>query len=349
MKIAVDASGGEYTFEIVKGALQAAHEYKSAKIILVGKKSLIHVQAAKYIKKYGIRVVNAPQVISFEEHPIEALRTKPKSSITIGINLLAEGKADAFVSAGNTGAVVCAALLILKKIPGIERPALASINNLVPHSPGILIDAGANSDCRPNHLVEFAELATIYARYVLGIDKPSIGLLSNGEEKTKGNRLTVESHHLLRETDLNFFGNVEGQDLASRKTDIILTDGFTGNVVLKTVEGLGDSLIKLRQIGHAFNSATHLRGRSLLADVGLGFMVKSMDYREYGGACLLGVNGNVIVAHGRSQAKAIKNAIVLAKRTAEQNICKHIEERTKEKSHQQSSGSEEPSDIHQAV
>jgi glycerol-3-phosphate acyltransferase PlsX len=222
--------------------------------------------------------------------------------------------------------VLCAALFNLGKIEGVERPALASIINLNRLSPSLLIDAGANADCRPSHLLQFAQLGNIYAKQIFGIDSPGIGLLSNGEEETKGNRLAQESHQLLKRSNLNFIGNIEGTDIARGSADVIVTDGFTGNIVIKTVEGLGDSFINLRQVGHAFNSAYHLRGRALLADVGFGFMVKGMDYREYGGACLLGAKGSVIVSHGRSQAKAIKNAIGLANRTAEANICQLISE-----------------------
>ena len=326
MKIAVDAAGGEYApHEIVKGAIKAAQEYK-ADIILVGKKTVLHVLAGRYLNKLGISIIPASQTIGFHEHPMEALRSKPKSSIAIGINLVKEGRAQAFVSAGNTGAVLCAALFNLGRIAGVERPALASIVKLVPLSPALLIDAGANADCRPSHLAEFAQLGNIYAQHILGIESPRIGLLSNGEEETKGNRLTQESHQLLKKTRLNFIGNIEGYDMVNGTADVIVTDGFTGNIVLKTVEGLGDSLINLRQVGHAVSSAYHLRGRALLADVGLGSLAQGMDYREYGGACLLGVKGNIIVSHGRSQAKAIKNAIGLAKRTAEQNICQLIAE-----------------------
>jgi glycerol-3-phosphate acyltransferase PlsX len=321
MRIAVDADGGEFApHEIIKGAIQAAQEYK-VDIALVGKKTLLHVVAGKHLKNLNLTIIGTSQTIGFHEHPMEAVQAKPRSSIVVGINLVRDGKADAFVSAGNTGAVLCAALLSLGKIKGIERPALGSIINLIPSAPALLIDAGANADCRPSHLVQFAQLGNIYAKHVLSIESPCIGLLSNGEEETKGNRLVQKSHQLLKKSSLDFIGNIEGNDIAQRTADVIVTDGFTGNIVIKTVEGLGDSFIKLR---HALSSAYHLQGRALLADVGLGFMVKGMDYREYGGACLLGVNGTVIVSHGRSQAKAIKNAIGLAKRTAERGICQLI-------------------------
>jgi len=321
MRIAVDASGGEYApHEIVKGAIKAAYDYK-VDIILVGKEALLHVTAGRHLKKLNIQIVGASQTIEFHEHPMEAVTRKPNSSIVVGINLLKEGKADAFVSAGNTGAVLCAALLSLGKIEGVKRPALASLVSLSHLSPTLFIDAGANADCRPSHLLQFAELGDIYTRYILGIDSPRIGLLNNGAEETKGNRLAKESHQLLAKSNLNFIGNIEGNDIAKGNADVIVTDGFTGNIVIKTVEGLGDSFMKVRQEADSSDHGNHnLRGRALLSDVGLGFLVKGMDYREYGGACLLGVKGNVIVSHGRSRAKAIRNAIGLANRTAEQNI-----------------------------
>ena len=323
MRIAVDADGGEYApHEIIKGAMEAAKEY-NVDITLVGKKAMLHVVAGKHLKNLNLTTIGARQTIGYHEHPMEAVQAKPRSSIVIGINLVRDGKADAFVSAGNTGAVLCAAMLKLGKIAGVERPALGSIISLVPAAPALLIDAGANADCRPSHLVQFAQLGSIYAQHVLNIESPLIGLLSNGEEETKGNNLIKKSHQLLKQSNLNFIGNIEGNDLAQRTTDVIVTDGFTGNIVIKTVEGLGDSFITLR---HALSSAYHLRGRALLADVGLGFLVKGMDYREYGGACLLGVEGNIVVAHGRSQARAIKNAIGLAKRTVEKDICQLISE-----------------------
>jgi len=322
MRIAVDASGGEYApSEIVKGAIKAAHEY-DVEITLVGKKSLLHLLAGKHLKKLNLRIIGASQNIEFHEHPMEAIRKKPRSSIVVGINLLKEGKADAFISAGNTGAVLCAALFGLGKIEGVERPALASIISLNRYSPALLLDAGANADCRPSHLLQFAQLGNIYTKNIFGIESPRISLLSNGTEETKGNRLTQESHQLIKDSGLNFIGNIEGTDLNKGITDVIVTDGFTGNIVIKTVEGLGDSFIEVRSP----NRSRNLRGRALLEDVGLGFLIKGMDYSEYGGACLLGVKGNVIVSHGRSRAKAIKNAIGLANRAAEVNLSKLIGE-----------------------
>ena len=331
MIIAVDAAGGEHApREVVEGAIKAAREY-DVEIALVGNKAILHVLASRYMNKAKITIVDASQIIEPHEHPMEAVKSKPDSSIVVGINLVKNGAASAFVSAGNTGAVVCASLLKLGRIKGVERPALGSFLDITPTTPTLLIDAGANADCRPSHLVQFAHLGTIYFKHLLDVSSPSVSLLSNGEEETKGNRLVQESHILLKKSNLNFIGNIEGQDISSKATDVIVTDGFTGNIVLKTIEGLGDTLMSLlRQTGHILSAASHFQGRTLLSDIGLGSWVKRVDYREYGGACLLGVNGTVIVAHGRSQAKAIKNAIGLAKQTAEREICRIIREESYE-------------------
>ena len=326
MIIAVDAAGGDYApHEIVKGAIKAAQEY-GVEIALVGRRNVLSVMAGKSLRKAGITIVDASQVIKPDEHPMRAIQSKPKSSIVVGINLVKNGKASAFVSAGNTGAVFGAALLILGKLKGVERPAIGCFLDTISSVPSLLVDAGANVDCRPHHLVRFAQLGTIYSRNILGISSPRVALLSNGTEESKGNHLVQETYKMLSEADgVNFIGSIEGHDIQNRVADVIVTDGFTGNIVIKTIEGLSDSfLITARNIGHVFSSVSHLRGRDLLRDIGLGSWVKKMDYTEYGGACLLGINGNVIISHGRSQAKAVKSAIGLAKETAERNIAEKI-------------------------
>jgi len=327
MLIAVDAAGGENApREIVKGAIKAAQEYE-VDIALVGDKAVLHVLAGREVKKLNLQIFEATEIIASNEHPMRAVKSKPNSSIVIGTNLVRDGVASAFVSAGNTGAVVCAGLLNLGKIKGIERPALGSFLDITPSTPTLLIDAGANAECRPSHLVQFAHLGSTYVKHLLDIDSPRVRLLSTGEEESKGNRLTQESYNLLKKSKLNFVGNIEGQDISNRAADVIVTDGFTGNIVLKTIEGMGDNFINmLRQVGHVFSTAYHLQGRSLLHDLGLGSWVKRVDYREYGGAYLVGINGNIIVTHGRSQAKAISNAIGLAKQTVERDICRIIRE-----------------------
>jgi len=328
MIIAVDAAGGDYApHEVVKGAIKAAQEY-NVEIALVGRRNVLHVLAGRSLRKSGITIVEASQIIEPHESPVKAIREKPDSSIVVGINLLKSGDASAFVSAGNTGAVLGAALLSLGKAKGVSRPAIGCFLDTISSFPALLVDAGANADCRPEHLVEFARLGSIYSKHILGIESPRVGLLSNGGEETKGNHLVQESFRLLRKAkDINFAGSVEGQDISKRTTDVIVTDGFTGNIVIKTIEGFNDNFLKsVRQIGHIFSSGYSLRGRDLIRDIGLGSWVKQMDYTEYGGACLLGVNGNVIIAHGRSQAKAIKNAIGLAKETVERGITEIIRE-----------------------
>ena len=331
MIIAVDAAGGEYApRETVKGAIKAAQEY-DVDIALVGNKAILHVLASHYMNKLNLSIIEAKEVIAPHEHPLKAVKSKPNSAIVTGINLVRDGAASAFVSAGNTGAVLYASLLSLRKVNGIDRPALGSFLDITPATPTLLIDAGANADCHPSNLVQFAQLGNVYSQQILGISAPRIGLLSNGEEEIKGNRLTQETHLLLKKTKLNFIGNIEGQDISKRKADVIVTDGFTGNIVLKTIEGLGDTFMGVvRQAGHIFSTAYHLRGREFLRDIGLGSWAKRVDYTEYGGAYLLGVNGNVIVAHGRSQAKAIKNAIGLAKQTVERDIYRIIKEESYE-------------------
>jgi glycerol-3-phosphate acyltransferase PlsX len=328
MKIAVDAAGGDYApHEVVKGAIKAVQEY-GVEIALVGRKNVLRKLAEKSLSKTGITIVDAKQVIDFNEHPIKAIQSKPNSSIVVGINLLKSGGAQAFVSAGNTGAVVGAALLTLGKANGVSRAAIGCFLDTLSSVPALLVDAGANSDCRPEHLLEFARLGSLYSKYLLRIASPRVGLLSNGVEEGKGNRLAQEAYELLKNAkDINFIGNIEGHDIVKRTVDVIVTDGFTGNIVLKTIEGFSDSfLVSVKQLGRVFSSASRLRARDLLRDIGLGSWTRKMDYTEYGGACLLGVNGNVIIAHGRSQAKAIKNAIGLAKETVERAIIEKVRE-----------------------
>ncbi len=327
MIIAVDAAGGEYApHEIVKGVIKAAQEYKVG-IALVGRKDILYVLAGRYVGKLGITIIDASETIGFHEAPVEAVRGKPDSSIVIGINLVKEGLASAFVSAGNTGAVLYSALATLGKIEGIDRPAIGSIISVGPTVPVLLIDAGANAECRPGHLVQFAQLGTTYTREIFGISSPRVSLLNNGVEESKGNRLAKESYQFLKETKLNFIGNMEGQDIVRGTTDVIVTDGFTGNIVLKTIEGLSTNwLYSLGQSGRVFSKAYRHPLQALRRDMGMDSWAKKLDYRESGGACLLGVNGNIIKAHGRSQSTAIKNAIGLAKQTVERGICQKLKE-----------------------
>lgn len=327
MIIAVDAAGGDFApHEVVKGAIKAAEEYK-VEIALVGKSDILHVLAGKYLKKLPVTFVEASEVIGFTEHAVQGVRSKPDSTIVVGIKLLKEGKADAFVSAGHSGAVFAASMMILGKIEEIPRPAIGCFINLDPSKLAFLIDAGANVECRPEHLVLFARMGSLYLSQIYGIDSPKIGLLSNGAEETKGNSLVAETHQLLKNTKLNFIGNIEGHDIMQGTAEVIVTDGFTGNIVLKTVEGIYDNWLSSMKLSNQRVAKAYRQSvQSLNRDVGMESWAKKLDFREYGGACLLGVNGNVIISHGRSQAKAIKNAIGLAIRTAERSVPERIKE-----------------------
>ena len=327
MIIAVDVAGGDYApHEVVKGAIKAAQEF-DVEIALVGSSEILHVLAGRYVKKLPITFVEASQVITFDEHAIQAVQSKPDSSIVVGINLLKQGKADAFVSAGHSGAVFAAAMFILGKIEDIPRPAIGCFININPSKLAFLIDAGANTDCRPEHLVWFARLGSLYLSQIYGIASPRVGLLSNGQEETKGNKLVVETNQLLKNTGLNFIGNIEGHDIMKGTAEVIVTDGFTGNIVLKTVEGIYDDwLFSFKKTGQTVAKAYRQSVKTLSRDIDMNSWSKRLDFREYGGACLLGVNGNVIISHGRSQAKAIKNAIGLAMKTAEHSVPQRIKE-----------------------
>ncbi len=338
-KIVLDAAGGDYApHEMVKGAIKAVQEYK-VEVVLVGRKNVIRKLLEKSPVKSGISVVDAKQVIDFDEHPIKSIQSKPDSSIVIGVNLLKSGHASAFVSAGNTGAVVASSLLTLGRAKGVTRPAIGAFLDVLASRPVLLVDAGANADCRPEHLLEFARLGSIYSKYILKIPFPKVGLLSNGVEESKGNRLVQDTFQLLKDArDITFIGNIEGYDITRKTADVVVTDGFTGNIVLKTIEGLNDSFLSsIRELGHVMSSVSRLRTRDLLKEVGLGAWTKKLDFSEYGGACLLGVNGTIIIAHGRSKAGAIKNAIGLAKETVERGITEKI----KEEKHEQTSGNQQ--------
>ena len=321
MIIAVDASGGEYApHEIVKGAIKAAQDFKIG-IALVGKKEILGLQARHHMKNLDVSIIDAPEVIEDAESPIEAVTKKQNSSIVVGINMVKEGKAAAFVSAGSTGAVMFAAFAMLGRVEGIERPAIGSIITININSPFLLLDCGANPNCRPKHLLQFAQMGNIYVREVFGVTSPRIALLNNGEEEKKGNQLARETYQVLKTSDLNFVGNIEGQNLSKGMADVVVTDGFTGNIVLKTLEGVGEAFLNLKNIGPAPSPTD-----SMQLDVGFGSLVKRIDYRESGGACLLGLNGNVIISHGRSQAKAIRNAIGMAKQSIDRNVCQIIQQ-----------------------
>ncbi len=326
VSIAVDAAGGDYApHEVVKGAAAAAEEY-GAHVALVGKKALLEKLVRRYATEPALTIVDASEVIGCNEPPVQAVRGKPNSSIVVGTRLVQEGAASGFVSAGATGAVVGAAYLNLARIEGVQRPALCGVFPVDVASTALVIDVGANVDCRPEFLVQFAQLGNFFARSVLGIDSPRIGLLSGNRERIETNELARESYQLLEKTNLNFIGDVWGNEILTGKADVIVTDGFTGNVVLKTVEGLGGVVQNLMTAEQAYKISSDLRGAALVQYTRLAGMMERMDYKESGGAFLLGIDGNIIVAHGRSQAKAIKNAIYMAYRAAEAGLVGIIKE-----------------------
>ena len=318
MRIALDAMGSENApHEEVKGAVDAARKH-GIEVVLVGQERLIQAEVAKYpLKGARLPIAHASEVVEFKDNPTRAVRDKPDSSIVVGTQLLKRGEVSAFVSAGNSGAVMAAALFILGNIEGVERPALSFLFS-PPHHNVLLLDVGANADCKPSFLVQFAQMGSVYMERVFGVERPRIGLLSNGEEDTKGNILIREANRLLKDSDLNIIGNVEGKDIASDIADVIVTDGFTGNVVLKAGEGLGEMV--LRSLEQELARKPYLRVPALLLKPTLRSAIRGLDFTEHGGAPLLGINGNVVVAHGRSSAKAIKNAIIIAKQAEDRGV-----------------------------
>lgn len=322
MKIVVDAMGGDHAPRVVvEGAVLAVKEY-GAQVILCGDEAKINsfLRKERYCGN-NIEVIHAPESIDMCEPAASSVRRKRNSSIVMGLNLVKEGKAGAFFSAGNTGAVVCAATLELRLLAGIERPGIGIVTPTL-KGPAFIIDVGANIDPKPNQLLQYGIMADAYCRSILNKDNPSVGLLNIGEEEAKGTEFMREVHELLSKSSLNFIGNVEGKDLFSGKCDAIISDGFVGNVALKVSESAAEAMqIFLKR---------HLLS-NIMGKIGLFFMLpslkrfkKDIDYAEYGGAPLLGVNGVVIIGHGRSNARAIKNAIRVANEEIERKVNEKI-------------------------
>ncbi len=322
MRIAVDAMGGDFApREIVAGAVEACREL-GVDLLVVGNE----IEVQNELKRHAtsglkLEVVPASEAIAMDEHPATAVKRKKDSSLVVANRLVKDGTAAAVISAGNTGAAMAASLLTLGRIPGIDRPAIASP---MPTRTGVsvLLDAGANADCEPEYLLQFAMMGTIYAEQVLGIPKPRVGLLSIGEEETKGNKLTLATHQLLKQGKLNFIGNIEGRDVHRGTCDVIVCDGFVGNIVLKLSEGLASVLMS--QIKEAVSSSLISIAGGVLIKNSLHKLRSSMDYTEYGGAPLLGLNGVSLISHGSSNAKAIKNAIKAAQRAVREGVIEKI-------------------------
>ena len=322
-RVALDAMGGDRGPVVnIEGAVAAAREL-GLSVVLVGNEEELRRSLQRHSTNgLGITICHAPETVGMNESPSAALRKKKHSSIRVGLELVKRGEADAFISAGNTGAVMATAMVTLGSLPGVERPAIALI---VPTLRGqsILLDAGANADCKPRHLLQFAIMGDIYARQVMGKKSPTVGLLSIGEEESKGNELTREAFkELEEERSLNFTGNVEGRDVFSGAADIIVCDGFTGNIALKISESAAEFFTVL--LKEELEKGLVGKLGALLTRGAFRRFKKRVDYTEYGGAPLLGVGGMCIISHGRSTAKAIKNAIRVAAECVENKVIEHI-------------------------
>jgi glycerol-3-phosphate acyltransferase PlsX len=322
-RVALDAMGGDRGPVVnIEGAVAAAREL-GLSVFLVGNEEELSRSLRRHSTNgLGITICHAPETVGMDESPSAALRKKKHSSIRVGLELVKRGEADAFISAGNTGAVMATAMVTLGPLPGVERPAIALI---VPTLRGqsILLDAGANADCKPRHLLQFAIMGDIYARQVMGKKSPTVGLLSIGEEESKGNELTREAFkELEEERSLNFTGNVEGREVFSGAADVIVCDGFTGNIALKISESAAEFFTVL--LKEELEKGLVGKLGALLTRGAFRRFKKRVDYTEYGGAPLLGVGGMCIISHGRSTAKAIKNAIRVAAECVENGVIEHI-------------------------
>jgi len=323
MKIIVDGMGGDKGCqEVVKGCVDATKEL-GVDILIVGQEGKLREELAKYEYPHEkIELLNAEEIISNDEEPALAIRRKKNSSIVVGLNALSQDKGDGFISAGSTGAILAGGLFIVKRINNIERAAIATV---YPTMKGIsmLIDAGANVDCKPEYLLQFAIMGSIYCEKILGKESPRVGLVNIGTEEGKGNSLVKEAYNLLKETNLNFIGNIEARDIPNGIADVIVCDGFIGNIVLKLTEGMAISIFSKLKEDISKSSISKIGG--LMLKPQLKSFVKLMDYREYGGAPLLGLKKPVVKAHGSSDSLAIKNAIKQVKNFVEKDVINLIE------------------------
>ncbi len=330
IKIVVDAMGGDLApLNDVSGAIIAAESRPgSLEIILVGKRDLINDELSRHkVTLKNISVVNATEVVTMEDSAIDSIKSKPDSSLSVGLNLMKEKKADAFISAGNTGAVMAASILKSGRIQGVGRPTIGSI---FPTDSGktMVFDVGASVDCKAIHLLEFAIMGNIYMKNIYNIKEPKIGLLSIGEEKSKGDALTLETYELLQKTNLNFIGNVEGRDVLRGKADVIVCDGFVGNVILKFAESVLD-VIKGKFKAYASQGFFKKIWTGMMYGTLKNVVLKDFDYQEYGGVPLLGINGVTIIGHGKSSPIAIKNMILKAEEMVRLKVNDKIRESVK--------------------
>jgi phosphate acyltransferase len=323
VKVAVDAMGGDHAPQVVvEGAVQAARQGHN--VVLVGREPDVRGLLAAFpdAAQLPIEVVHTAEVIGMDEHPATAVRQKKDSSIVAGVRLLKEGGADAFYSAGNSGAIMAAALFVLGRMEGIHRPAIGGVIPLL-EGRVFMVDIGANADCEPQNLLQFGLLGAAYMHHVFGVQRPRVGLVSIGEEETKGNALVQATYPLLRESGLNFIGNVEGKDVTRGVADVAVTDGFTGNVMLKLAEGMQELMLGL--VRGAITSKLHYKLAGAVLRPGLREAGRRLDYTEHGGAPLVGVRGAVFIGHGRSNAKAITSGIRAAARAADIGLIQKIQ------------------------
>lgn len=311
MKVALDAMGGDHAPSVnVEGTVETVNECDDVDVILVGDESLIQKELkSKRYRANRITIVHASQVVEMHESPIVAIRKKKDSSIRVGIGLVKAGKADAFVSAGHSGVVMGTSLLMLGTAKVVDRPAIATLMPTL-RDPFVMLDVGATVDCNPRNLLQFALMGSTYCRLVLGRPDPKVALLSIGEEDTKGNEVTKEAFKLIKKSKLNFIGNIEGKDIFTGMADVVVCDGFIGNIALKISEGLAETILKM--LKREISSVSTGRIGYLMMKPAIRNFKKRTDYDEYGGAPLLGINGTSIISHGRSSSKAIKNALRVA-------------------------------------
>lgn len=324
MRIALDAMGSDtYPVPDVEGAVQAAREYGET-ILIVGDETRIKLELAKYdTSGLKLEIIPASEIITMEDKPGVVGKSKPNSSMHVGMNLVKSKNADAFVTAGNTGAAMTiATLFTLRRITNVKRPALSSIIRVMNGHMIIMLDIGANTDSKPEWLVQFAIMGQIYAQQALGLHNPKVALLSNGEEETKGNQVIHETSELLKASKMNFVGNIEPKEMLEGNADVIVCDGFVGNIAIKTLEAMGSTLLKLIRQEIKGDLVATLGG--LLAQGAFRRVRKQVDPFEIGGAPLLGVDGVVIIGHGRSNAKAIKNAIGQARMAVKGDVIQSI-------------------------
>lgn len=327
MKIIVDAMGGDNAPQAPVEAAAMAVKELDVDIVLVGKTKVIEEELKKYeYPKNRITIAEAPDIISNHEEPAKAVRSKKGASVVVAANMLKNGEGDAMLSCGNTGALLTAGLLIVGRIKGILRPSLATTLPTAA-GPKLLIDAGANTNCKPENLIQFGIMGSVYMKNIFDLPSPRVGLMSNGEEEGKGDELTKKTFPLMKEAPFNFIGNIEGRDVMEGNADVMVCDGFVGNVILKTVEGMGHVISNMIKDMFKKNLKTKL-GALFVMD-GINEFKAKMDYREYGGAPLLGCKQPVIKGHGSSDAKAVFNAIRQAKMFVATNVINGITEKLK--------------------